>query len=68
MQVRTTDDVLDMLDGFIRSTAGGAAMELGLFWRLAERPASAREAGEALGIPGNRIASFWSAARPAAAA
>ena len=54
MQVQTTDDVLDLLDGSIISAAVGAAMELGLFWLLAERPMSAPEAGEALGIPGNR--------------
>jgi SAM-dependent methyltransferase len=54
MKPRTTDDVQDLLDGYITSAALGAAMELGLFWLLAERPMEPAALGQVLGIPGNR--------------
>jgi SAM-dependent methyltransferase len=58
MKLHTTDDVQDLLDGYITSAALGAAMELGLFWLLAERPQGPAEVGRALGIPGNRCR-YW---------
>lgn len=54
MKPETTEDVFELLDGYITSTALGAAMELGLFWLLAEKPFLAREIAHALNIPLNR--------------
>ncbi len=54
MKPESTEDILELLDGYIVSAALGAAMELGVFWRLADRPASALEMAEALHIPLNR--------------
>jgi len=41
MKPETTEDILDLLNGYIASAAVGAAMELGIFWLLAEKPLSA---------------------------
>jgi predicted O-methyltransferase YrrM len=54
MKPVTTDDVIDLMDAYLTSAALNAALELGLFWLLAERPLDAAGVGEALGIPGNR--------------
>jgi SAM-dependent methyltransferase len=54
MKPVTTDDVLDLLDAYLTSAALGAAMELGLFWLLAEQPLDAAGVAQALGIPLNR--------------
>ena len=58
MKPVTTDDVFDLLDAYLTSAALGAAMELGLFWLLAEQPMDAAGVAEALGIPGNRC-QYW---------
>jgi SAM-dependent methyltransferase len=58
MKPSTVDDVFDLLDGVFTSAALGAAMELGLFWILAERPLDAPAVAEALGIPVNRC-QYW---------
>jgi SAM-dependent methyltransferase len=47
----TTEDILELLQGHITSAAVGAAMELGLFWLLAEGPLSDAGVAESLGIP-----------------
>lgn len=54
MKPQTTEDILELLDGNVVSAALGAAMELGLFWLLAEKPRSAPEVAQALNIPLNR--------------
>jgi len=54
MRPATTDDVLDLLDGTFTSAALGAALELGLFRRLAERPMDAARIAETLDIPAGR--------------
>jgi hypothetical protein len=54
MRPKTTEDVLGLLDGYVISAALGTAMELGLFWLLAERPLSASDVAQALNIPLNR--------------
>jgi SAM-dependent methyltransferase len=51
---KTTEDVFELLDGYIISTVLGTAIELGLFWLLAEKPLSAMEIAHALNIPLNR--------------
>ena len=38
MKPFTTNDVFDLLEAHTVSTALGTAMELGLFWLLAEKP------------------------------
>jgi len=50
----TTEDILELLQGYIASATVGAAMELGLFWLLAEKPLSASGVAESLNIPLNR--------------
>jgi SAM-dependent methyltransferase len=50
----TTEDILELLRGYIASAAVGAAMELGLFWLLAEKPLSDADIAESLKIPLNR--------------
>lgn len=54
MKPETTEDILELLDGYFVSAALGAAMELGVFWLLADRPLSASGVAEALSIPLNR--------------
>ncbi len=54
MKPETAEDILELLDGYIISAALGTAMELGVFWLLAEKPLSARNVAESLNIPLNR--------------
>jgi SAM-dependent methyltransferase len=54
MKPETTEDILELLNGYIVSAALGAAMELGVFWLLAEKPLSALNVAQSLNIPLNR--------------
>lgn len=54
MKPKTTEDVLDLLAAYLPAAALGAAMELGLFWLLADKPHSAPHLATALHIPLNR--------------
>jgi SAM-dependent methyltransferase len=54
MKPETTEDILELLDGYIVSAALGTAMELGVFWLLADKPLPASGVAESLGIPLNR--------------
>jgi hypothetical protein len=54
MKPETTVDVLELLEGYIASATVGAAMELGLFWLLAEKPLSDAAVAQSLNIPFNR--------------
>jgi putative methyltransferase (TIGR04325 family) len=54
MKPETTEDILELLDGYFVSAALGAAMELGVFWLLADQPLPASGVAESLGIPLNR--------------
>ena len=54
MKPETTEDILELMGGAIVSAALGAAMELGLFWSLAEKPLPATEVAQSLNIPLNR--------------
>jgi hypothetical protein len=58
MVPQTTDDVFDLVDAYLSSAALGTALELGLFWLLAERPLDAAGVGRELGIPTNRCR-YW---------
>jgi SAM-dependent methyltransferase len=50
----TTEDILELMNGCIVSAALGAAMELGVFWLLAEQPLPATNVAQSLNIPLNR--------------
>ncbi|MEJ2737562.1 MAG: methyltransferase dimerization domain-containing protein [Anaerolineae bacterium] len=54
MKPETTEDILELLDGYFVSAALGAAMELGVFWLLADKPLPASGVAESLSIPLNR--------------
>ena len=51
MKPETTEDILELLTSYIISAALGAAMELGVFWLLAEKPLSAANVAQSLNIP-----------------
>lgn len=54
MRPLTTENIFELLDGCFTSAALGVALELGLFWRLDERPLTAPEISQSLTIPLNR--------------
>jgi predicted O-methyltransferase YrrM len=58
MKPETADDLFDLLDANLTSTAVGTALELGLFWLLAEQSLDAEGVGQALDIPTNRCR-YW---------
>ncbi len=58
MKPETTEDILDLMNGTVISAVLGAAMELGIFWLLAEKPLSAPEIAQLLNIPLNRC-HYW---------
>ena len=58
MKLTTTDDVFDCLSAYVASAALGTAIELGLFWLLAEQPLDAPGVAQALNIPIKRC-QYW---------
>jgi predicted TPR repeat methyltransferase len=58
MKPATADDVFDLMDAYVTSAALNTALELGLFWLLAEQPQDAPAVAQALGIPTNRC-HYW---------
>jgi len=54
MRIETVEDIHALLDGYATAAALGAAMELGLFWRLADGPRPAQDIARELGISFNR--------------
>jgi SAM-dependent methyltransferase len=54
MKPETTQDIVDLMDSCIVSAALGSAMELGVFWLLANKPLSASDVAQTLRIPLNR--------------
>ncbi len=56
--MRPQEDPLDLLDASLTSAAFAAAIELGLFWILAEQPRSSASVANALGIPLRRCG-YW---------
>jgi len=58
MEPVTTNDVLGLMDSYITSAALNAALELKLFWLLAEQPLDAPAIAQLLGIPANRT-QYW---------
>jgi predicted O-methyltransferase YrrM len=58
IQPKTTEDILELMNGSLLAAILGAAMELGLFWRLAEQPLSTAQLAQSLSIPLNRC-QYW---------
>ena len=58
MKPETTEDILELMNGSIYAAVLSAAMELGVFWLLAEKPLSAPELAQSLHIPLNRC-HYW---------
>lgn len=58
MKIATYTDVRDQLRAYLSSAALGAAMELGLFWKLADQPRSEQAVAHDLRIPLNRCR-YW---------
>ncbi len=58
MKPATTEDILELMNGYIFSAVLGAAMELGVFWLLVKKPLSALELAQTLNIPLNRC-HYW---------
>jgi cyclopropane fatty-acyl-phospholipid synthase-like methyltransferase len=58
MKPETTEDILELMNGSILAAVLGTAMELGIFWLLADKPLSAPELAQSLNIPLNR-SHYW---------
>jgi len=58
VKLTAMDDVFDCLSAYVASSALGTAIELGLFWLLAEQPLDAPGVAQALNIPINRC-QYW---------
>jgi predicted O-methyltransferase YrrM len=58
MKLKTKRDVLEGLSAYVVSAGLAAALEAGLFWRLAEQPLDAEGVAEALNIPLKRCR-YW---------
>ncbi len=58
MKIKSTADVFNMLQAYAPSAALGLAIELGLFWKLRERPHRCDEIAKVLNIPINRCR-YW---------
>lgn len=58
MRLETTEDILELMNGHILSAVLGTAMELGVFWLLAEKPLPASALAQHLNIPLNRC-HYW---------
>ncbi len=58
MKPATTEDILDLMDAYLPSAALSAALELGLFWLLAEQPLDGPSVAQKLGIPLRRC-QYW---------
>lgn len=58
MKPETTEDILELMNGYIVSAVLGTAMELGIFWLLADEPLPAPELAQCLNIPLNRCY-YW---------
>ena len=58
MKPVTTDDVFDLVESWATSAALNAALELGLFWLLADEPMDTTGIAQALEIPTNRC-QYW---------
>jgi hypothetical protein len=53
VKAQTTEDILELMQGYLISAALGAAMELGLFWLLSRKSMAAAEVARHLSIPHN---------------
>jgi ubiquinone/menaquinone biosynthesis C-methylase UbiE len=53
MKLHTTSDILELMNGAVYAAVLGTAMELGLFWLLAEKPLPSQEIARRLDLPFN---------------
>ena len=58
MKIKSTADVFELLGAYVPSATLDLAIELGLFWKLAEQPRTADEVAKDLNIPLNRCR-YW---------
>jgi len=58
MKPITPDDVIDLMDSYVTAASLNAAMELGLFWQLADGPLETETIAQRLDIPTNRC-QYW---------
>ncbi len=54
MKPETTEDILEIMNGSLFAAVLCTAMELGIFWRLADQSRSVTELAQSLNIPVNR--------------
>jgi len=54
----TTEDILELMNGHIVAAVLGTAIELGVFWLLADKPLSVQSVAQSLNIPLNRC-HYW---------
>ena len=58
MKPETTEDILELMNGSIYSAVVGTAMELDLFWLLADKPLPAAALAQHFNMPLNRC-HYW---------
>jgi len=58
MKIKSASDVFELLGAYVPSAVLGSALELGLFWKLAEKPQTVEEIAAELNIPLNRC-QYW---------
>jgi len=58
MKLASTTDIYEMMIAFVGSAALNTALELGLFWVLAQRPDTAKGVAQTLEIPPHRC-QYW---------
>jgi hypothetical protein len=58
VKIETRADVRSIMKGYVTSAGLNAALELGLFWHLAEQARDAASVAKMLGIPAKRCA-YW---------
>jgi hypothetical protein len=58
MKLTSRADVSEMMSAYLASAALNAALELGLFWQLAEQPQTAASISQTMGIPHARC-QYW---------
>jgi SAM-dependent methyltransferase len=58
MKIKSASDVFELLGAYVPSAVLGSSLELGLFWKLAEKPMTADALSSELNIPLNRCR-YW---------
>ena len=58
MQPQTPDHVFDLIDGYVASAALGAALEHGIFWLVADEPATPARLAADIGVREDRMGAW----------